>query len=234
MNKNLTMRDLPDWEKPYEKCLRKGPEALSDAELISVIIRTGSAGEKSTDLAARILQAGPDGLLNLIHLDAAAFMQIRGIGQVKALQLKCAGELSRRIASASRHIGPSFLGPQEVAAFYMERLRHETKEQVMLSMYDRKNMFLGDELITVGSSNASLVPPGEVFKAALKKGAEFIILLHNHPSGNPEPSREDMIVTQRIRECGELLEIPLMDHIIIGDNCYFSFQERGYIKRKGE
>ncbi len=228
MNKTLTMKELPDQEKPYEKCLLMGPAALSDAELLSVIIRTGSAGEKSIDLAARVLNAGPDGLLNLIHLSAEDLMQIHGIGRVKAVQLKCAGELSRRIASASRHVNPSFSGPDEIASYYMERLRHESREVLMLTMYDRKNMLLGDEVISVGTSNASLISPGEIYKTALKKQAEFIILLHNHPSGNPEPSREDIDVTSRIMKCGELLGIPLMDHIVIGDNCFYSFRGHGF------
>ncbi|MCD7981572.1 MAG: DNA repair protein RadC [Clostridiales bacterium] len=230
MEKNLTMKELPDPEKPYEKCMRQGPAALSDAELISVIIRTGSRGEKSTDLAARVLSAGPDGLLNLIHLDTEDFMRIHGIGRVKAIQLKCAGELSRRISAATRHREPLFSGPDEIAAFYMERLRHEGKEILMLALFDRKNMLLGDEVVSIGTSNASLISPGEIYRTALQKKAEFIILLHNHPSGSPEPSREDISVTSRIRECGDLLEIPLMDHIIIGDNCYFSFREHGLLE----
>ncbi len=233
MKKTLTMKELPDLEKPYEKCLLKGPEALSDAELISVIIRTGSKGEKSTDLASRILQAGDDGLLNLIHLDVSDFMKIRGIGQVKALQLKCIGELSRRIAGATRHVNPIFTGPDEVASWYMERMRHEAREMLMLVMFDRKSMFLGDCVISVGTSNASLISPGEVYKTALKKSAEYIILLHNHPSGRPDPSMEDRRVTSRIFQCGKLLDIPLMDHIIIGDNCFFSFREHGLLE-KGE
>ncbi len=227
MKQTLAMKELPDLEKPYEKCFLQGAASLSDAELISAIIRTGAAGEKSIDLAARVLNAGPDGLLNLIRLPIGELMRIRGIGRVKAAQLKCVGELSRRIASTSRHINPFFNGPDEIAAYYMERLRHETWERLMLAMFDRKNMFLGDEVISVGTSNASLISPGEVYKTALQNRAEFIVLLHNHPSGNPEPSREDLQVTSRIRRCGELLDIPLMDHIIIGDNCFFSFREEG-------
>ncbi len=228
MKNTLTMKELPDRERPYEKCLEFGPAALSDAELISVMLRTGSSGEKSTDLAVRVLNAGPDGLLNIIRLSPEELMQIRGIGSVKAVQLKCAGELSRRIAACARHIGPVFNGPDDIAAFYMERLRHETREILMLVLFDRKNMVIADEVISVGTSNASLVSPAEVFRSALHKKAEFIVLLHNHPSGDPRPSREDIRVTHRIRECGELLEIPLMDHIIIGDNRYYSFSRERF------
>ncbi len=234
MKNTLTMKDLPDPERPYEKCLMLGAAALSDAELISVILRTGTAGEKSTDLAARVLQAGPDGLLNLIRLTPKELMQIRGIGQVKAVQLKCVGELSRRIAASTRHVGPLFSGPDEIASFYMERLRHETREILILVMFDRKNMFLGEEVLSVGTSNSALISPAEVFRSALRQKAEFIVLLHNHPSGDPNPSREDVNVTHRIRECGQLLEIPLMDHIIIGDNRYYSFCRKEFQKNKGE
>ncbi len=225
----LTMKELPDPERPYEKCLRSGPAALSDAELVSVILRTGTTGEKSTDLAARVLNAGPDGLLNLIRMEPEELMRIRGIGEVKAVQLKCVGELSRRIAALSRHIGPVFSGPDEIASYYMERMRHEPRETLILVMFDRKNMFLGEEVLSVGTSNSSLISPAEIFRSALRGKAEFIVLLHNHPSGDPNPSREDINVTKRIRQCGELLEIPLMDHIIIGDNRFFSFCRSEYL-----
>lgn len=234
MQKNLTMKELPDFERPYEKCMLRGPAALSDAELISVIIRTGSKGEKSTDLADRVLNAGPDGLLNLIHMDMESLTQIRGIGPVKAVQLKCAGELSRRIATCSRHLDPVLSDSAEIAAYYMERMRHEAKEILMLAMFDRKNMLLSDEIVSIGTSNASVISPGEIFKLALQKRAEYIVLLHNHPSGNPEPSNEDIRVTFRIKKCGDLLGILLMDHIIIGDNCYFSFREQDILTRKEE
>lgn len=226
MKNHLTMKELPSQDRPYEKCMQYGPGVLSDSELISVIIRTGTSGEKSTDLAGRILSAGPDGLLNLIRMSLEDLMKIHGVGRVKAVQLKCAGELAKRIASCRRAADCVMGNPKDIAMFYMERMRHEEKENLILAMFDRKNMLLGDELISLGTSNASLITPQEVFKTALKNKAEYIVLLHNHPSGIPEPSGEDIRVTARIRECGELIGIPLMDHIIIGDNCYFSFREQ--------
>lgn len=232
--KSLTMKELPGPERPYEKCLNCGAAALSDAELISVIIRTGSVGEKSTDLAQRILKAGPDGVLNLIYMSLEELQQIRGIGSVKAVQLKCAGELARRIAGATRRVAPSMSDPESIADYYMERMRHEPREVLLLAMFDRKNMLLGDEVMSMGSSNASLVSPADIYRSALSRKAEYIILLHNHPSGNPQPSGEDRLVTARVRECGEFLGIPLMDHIIIGDNCYFSFCEQGLLAQKGK
>ncbi|MCD8300910.1 MAG: DNA repair protein RadC [Clostridiales bacterium] len=234
MQKTLTMKELPESERPYEKCRLYGPGALTDAELIAVILRSGSQGERSTDLADRILNAAPDGLLNLIRLNPEELMSIRGIGSVKAVQLKCMGELSRRISGMARPLSRIYSGPEDIAGHYMEQLRHESREILMMLMFDRKNMFLGDEKISIGTSNSSLISPAEVFRTALAKRAEFIVLLHNHPSGDPSPSKADRDVTRRIEECGKMLEIPLMDHIIIGDKCYYSFCQAGFLKNKGE
>ncbi len=234
MTKTLTMKELPEQDRPDEKCRQYGPAALTDTELLAVVLRSGASGERSTDLAGRVLSAAPDGLLNLIRLSTEDLMSIRGIGEVKAVQLKCVGELSRRIAASTRHVGPVFSGPAEIADFYMERLRHESREVLMLVMFDRKNMFLADEVVSVGTSNSSLISPSEVFREALKKKAEFIVLLHNHPSGDPSPSREDWDVTRRIMECGQMLEIPLMDHIIIGDKRFYSFCQAGLLGTRGE
>lgn len=229
MQKHMTVKQLPDCERPYEKCMSKGAKALSDAELISVIIRVGSPGERSIDLANRILNAGPDGLLNLMYLDADKLMEIKGIGQVKAVQLKCVAELARRISMAKRRQEVILQHPSSIAAYYMERLRHEMKETLLLTMFNTRNMLLGDEVLSIGTSNASLIDPPEIFKTALKYQANYIVLLHNHPSGNPNPSKEDVEVTMRLQECGKLLGIFLMDHIIIGDNRYFSFHEENII-----
>lgn len=233
MQKSMTIKELPDYERPYEKCVAKGASALSDAELISVIIRTGIQGEKSVDLANRVLNAGPDGLLNLIYLGMDDLTKIRGIGTVKAVQLKCAGELAKRISMASRHEEVLLEDPSTIASYYMERLRHEPKEMLLLTMYDSKNMLIGEEVLSVGTSRTALLSPGEIYKTALSAHAEYIVLLHNHPSGDPEPSRGDIEATMKIKECGKLLDVLLMDHIVIGDNRYFSFREQGVLFEKG-
>ena len=233
MQKNLTIKELPDTERPYEKCLLYGAGSLSDAELISVIIRTGSRGERCVDLAHRILNAGPDGLLNLIRLDTEQLTGIRGIGPVKAVQLKCIGELARRIAVTQRKKQISLQSPESIASYFMEKMRHERKEQLMLAMFDSKGMLLGERLLSVGTSNAALISAKDIYRAALQEQAVYIVILHNHPSGNPEPSREDILITRKIRECGELLDNLLMDHIIIGDNEYFSFCEQDILYEKG-
>ena len=166
MQKNLTIKELPDTERPYEKCLRRMVlGSLSDAELISVIIRTGSRGERCVDLAHRILNAGPDGLLNLIRLDTEQLTGIRGIGPVKAVQLKCIGELARRIAVTQRKKQISLQSPESIASYFMEKMRHERKEQLMLAMFDSKGMLLGERLLSVGTSNAALISAKDIYRA---------------------------------------------------------------------
>lgn len=229
MNHHLTVKELPESEKPYEKCLRYGAEYLSDAELLAVIIRTGTAGKKSIELAQEILNCKERSLLNLYHMSLKDFMEIPGIGTVKAIQLKCLAEITRRLTKATRIHEVSLSSASSVASYYMEEMRHEDREKLMLCMFDSKCVLLGDEVISIGTVNASLVSPREVFKQALMHQAVYIILLHNHPSGVPLPSTQDKLVTRRIQECGEMLGIQLSDHIIIGDNQYFSFKEENLL-----
>ncbi|MCU6761220.1 DNA repair protein RadC [uncultured Roseburia sp.] len=226
MQKNISMKELPDSEKPYERCLKDGAESLTDAELIAVVIRTGSRQEKAVALAQRILKVSPGGILNLEYLTAKNLQNIHGIGKVKAVQLKCVAEISKRIAATRRAESVIMQDASTIAAYYMERLRHKEQEHLILAMYDSKCMFLKDIVLSVGTCNASLISPREIFVKALTYQAVYVVLVHNHPSGNPEASREDYAVTNRIKECGKLLGVPLLDHIIIGDNRYFSFQEQ--------
>lgn len=229
MQKNLTMKELPNGDRPYEKCLSKGVSSLTDAELLSVIIRTGVQGEKSTNLAERILSINQNGLLNLISLDISDLMKIKGIGKVKAVQLKCAGELARRISQQSKVVADSFQTPEAIADYYMELLRHEEKEMLLVSMYDIRNRSLGAETISIGTSNQTLLSSTEIFRTALKHNASYIVLIHNHPSGIPTPSEYDFHVTEMIAKNGRMLGIPLLDHIIIGDRQYYSFCEQGQL-----
>lgn len=230
MQKHLTVKEYPDSEKPYEKCQHYGPQCLSDAELLAVIFRTGTRGKTSIELARQILADENRSLLNLYTYDYKRMMQIPGIGKVKAVQLKCIAEISRRIAGTVRLRGMTLSDPSSVADYYMERLRHEEKEQAVVCMFDSKCHFLGDSILSIGTANASLISPRDIFIQALRAQAISIILLHNHPSGNPKPSREDEHITRRIAECGRLLQIQLADHIIIGDNNYYSFREKGLLE----
>lgn len=229
MQKNRNMKDLPESEKPYEKCLKQGAASLSDAELIAVVIRTGSQNEQAVDLAKEILLLPPGGILNLEYLSVSQLQKLYGIGSVKAVQLKCVAEISRRMAMANRRDRICMNDAESIAAYYMEMMRHEAKEHLLLSMYDSNSKLLGDEMISVGTCNSSLISPREIYLQALSHQAVYVVLLHNHPSGDPRPSEEDILVTERIKKCGELLDIPLMDHIIVGDNCYYSFHEQGIL-----
>lgn len=229
MNTHITMKEMPESEKPYEKCLTYGAQELSDAELLAVILRTGTRKYTSLQTAQRLLYGGEGNLLNLVNMTLEEMQNIPGIGQVKAAQMKCVAELAMRIARTKRAVRISLNQPESVAGYYMETLRHESKEKLLLAMFDAKSSLLGDEIISVGTVKHSLVSPREVFLKALQYKAVHIVLLHNHPSGDPTPSEADKMVTKRIAACGEMMDIALADHIIIGDNNYISFREKGLL-----
>ncbi|MCI5872273.1 MAG: DNA repair protein RadC [Clostridiales bacterium] len=220
-----SMKELPDSEKPYEKFLESGAEALSDAELLAVIIRSGTQGKKSIEVAQDFLAQGSRNLLNLYEISFDEMKSIHGIGQVKAIQLKCVAELSKRIAKTRYQDKLSMNHPQTIADYYMERMRHEKQERLLALFFDNRCRLLSDVTMSIGSITTTFVSPREIFLAALRCNAVQIILLHNHPSGNTEPSADDDTVTKRIEECGVLLGIPLIDHIILGDQSYYSYRE---------
>lgn len=229
--KHLTIKDLPNLERPDEKLEKYGPRLLTDAELLAVIIRTGTKEVQSVELAAQILRKseGNPGLLSLKMLELPDLMTIKGVGRVKALQILAVGELSRRIAKTSMDKGESFTDPELIARYYMEDMRYLQKEEIMLVMLNTKSQIIKDEVISRGTVNASILSPREVFMQALRYNAVYIVLLHNHPSGDPTPSKEDLLMTARIAEAGKLIGILLMDHLIIGDNKYISLKERGFL-----
>lgn len=229
MNQHLTIKELPDSEKPYEKFLKYGPERLSDAELLAVIIKSGTNGLKSVEVAQNFLNQKNRNLMNLFDVSYEEMLHMKGIGKVKAIQLKCIAELSNRI-TATRYVQQIALQDAgSIAAYFMEKLRHETQEHLVVCMFDSKCRLLAEEVVSKGSVNSSIVPPREIFLLALQKRAVHIVLLHNHPSGVSAPSKEDDEVTRRISECGQMIGIPLSDHIIIGDHNYYSYRESGLL-----
>ena len=221
------IKDLPAALRPYERCEQEGPEALSDAELLAVILRSGSREKSSVMLAEEILalNGSENGLLNLMQYSCADFQSLKGVGRVKGLQLLCIGELSRRIwrQTAARRLQVS--NPASVADFYMEDLRHLDYECIYLMLLDARDQLRKSLRISQGSMLSSSVSSREVFKAAIAHQACGLILVHNHPSGDPTPSADDVMFTQKIRIAAAELGIMLRDHVIIGDNCYFSFVE---------
>lgn len=219
---------------PYEKFEKFGSEALTDIELLAIIIRTGTKNMNALELAGKILGLSSNsgqfhGLLSLLHLSLEELMSIKGIGKVKAIRLKCVTELSKRITMETFKTGIRFDSPKSIAAYYMEQLRHKETEHVLLVMCDGKNRFLKDCILSSGTVNMSLLSPREIFLTAIKNHAVNILLVHNHPSGDPTPSKDDISITQRIHEAALIMNIPLVDHIIIGDNNYISFKELRYL-----
>lgn len=220
------IKDMPLENRPDERLEQLGAEALSDSELLAIIIRTGFQGNNSVCLAQNILNcAGNKGLTGLCQVSIEELKRVRGVGFVKAVQIKAVAELTRRIAKRTAKDRMVMDSPETVAEYFMEDLRHKDKECFMLLSLDGKGALLSESVISMGTVNSSLASPREVFIEALKQRAVSIILLHNHPSGDPTPSQNDILVTQKMKSAGELLGITLVDHIIIGDNSYVSLNE---------
>lgn len=226
MVEKWVIADMPPEMRPREKLEALGPERLSDGELLAILLRTGSKKESAISLADRIL-AQPKGVCFLAEASIEDFAKIHGIGLAKACQIKAAVELGRRVALKSKGIKPAIKTPEDVAELLMEQMRHLDREHFVVLLLDTKNQFLHQETISVGSLNASIVHPRELFKHAIIKSAAAVILVHNHPSGDPTPSTEDLLITKRLAEVGELMGITVLDHIIIGDQKYYSLKRQG-------
>lgn len=231
-NHKIIMKEISETERPYEKSYKYGVEILSDAELLAVILRTGSRQANALSTAYRILDAHPihKGIVGLNYLTTEELEDISGVGKVKAIQMKCLAEISKRMAKASLKPFISFESPQSIADYFMENTRYLEKEYVYILMFDSKHKLLKDVRLSEGTVNSSLLSPREVFTTALKFDAVYIVLVHNHPSGDPSPSRQDIEITDRVSSAGRMIGIELSDHIILGNNCYVSLAERGIIR----
>lgn len=211
--------------------MKHGAASLTDAELLAIIIRTGTRNASALSIAKQLLDRFEQNrqLNSLHHITMQELMEIDGIGEVKAVKIKCIAELSTRMAKQHAAQTLDFRTPSSIADYYMEQLRHEEVEKVLLLLLDTKLHLMEEYLLSKGTVNASLLSTREVFRHALRAGACKIVLLHNHPSGNCNPSMEDLSITKKIIEAGKLMEIPLLDHLIVGDGCYLSLKEHGYI-----
>ena len=227
MSSHVNIKELPESERPYEKFLKRGAGSLSDAELLAIIIKSGTKERNSLDIARTLLSGGHGNLLNLYEFSYEEFLKIPGVGKVKAIQLKAIAELSRRIAQTNSGYHISMKDPSSIADYYMEQMRHLKKEFLICAFFDAKCNFIGDARISVGSTSYAYVSPKDILRKALERNATQLVLLHNHPSGDPTPSADDIRITRRLRECAQILDLVLSDHIIIGDNRYFSFLENG-------
>jgi DNA repair protein RadC len=221
-----------NFDLPYEKFLQLGPESLTERELLAIILRTGTREKSALELAGEVLSLARyprEGLLGLYDVTLEELLQIKGIGMVKAVKLKCLTELSMRISRASASEGLVFNSPDLVAQYFMESLRHRNTECVILVSLDMKGRKIGEKKLSDGSVRMSLISPREIFLEALQARAVNILLVHNHPSGDPTPSKCDRELTQHVKELGIMMDILLLDHIIIGDNRYTSFRQLGYL-----
>ncbi|MDW7740018.1 MAG: DNA repair protein RadC [Bacillota bacterium] len=227
-NDSIMIKDLPFEERPREKLKQFGSGALSNAELLAILLRVGNRQESAVQLATRIL-AQSGGLRSLPDLTLEDLQQNKGIGPDKAVMIKAALELGCRLATTPRESSGSITNPRQAADLFMEELRYKKKEYFKILLLNTKNHVLSREEISVGSLSASIVHPREIFNIPLRKSASSVILIHNHPSGDPSPSREDLEVTRRLVDAGNILGINVRDHIIIGDGCFFSFREKGLL-----
>ncbi|MFW5649452.1 MAG: RadC family protein [Candidatus Alkaliphilus sp. MAG34] len=220
---------MPVSERPREKMLTHGCQSLSNAELLAIILSTGTRERTAIDLARGILNMSSEGLRTLTDCTIEELMQIRGVGLAKASQVIAAVELGKRIALTTNVDNYKIQGPEDVGNLLMEEMRYLNKEMFNIILLNTKNNVISIENISVGSLNASIVHPREVFNIAIRRSSSAIILAHNHPSGDPKPSTEDINITKRLIEAGSIIGINVLDHIIIGDGVYFSMKEKEII-----
>jgi len=220
----MSIKNWPKEERPRERLRDRGPEALSDAELLAILLVTGASNRGLTALdCSRMLLQEHSNLRNLTRVSCAELCRIPGVGPVKASRIQAALEIGRRAVSQKRRLGTVFQISQDVFESYSVRLRDAKQETFKVILLDSKNRYLREETVALGSLNQSIVHPREVFRPAIRGAAASVILVHNHPSGDPSPSDEDVRVTERLVEAGKLLGIRVLDHIIVGEGRYFSF-----------
>lgn len=224
----LTLKELPEDERPREKILKYGTSVLSNAELLAIIIRTGSKDKTAIDLS-RYLLTYFGGIKELSDCSLEQLRDLKGIGLAKACEIKAVFEIARRISLPSSQQKYYIKSPSDCAYLLMETMRYLKKEHFKIVLLTTKNQVISVEEISVGSLNSSIVHPREVFNSAIKKNSAAIILTHNHPSGDPTPSKEDINITNRLIEGGKILGIDVLDHIIIGDGRYISLKEENLI-----
>ena len=226
--KRTSIKEWPADERPREKLLKLGSGALADAELLAILIRTGVGKSSAVDLAKGILQEGKS-LYGIASRSATELMRMKGIGNAKAVELLAAFEIGRRVEACKHEEKLIVKSPDDVARFMIPKLRHLSNEEFYVLVLDAHNGLREEIRLTSGTLNASLVHPREVFKVAIDHRAAAVIVVHNHPSGNLEPSREDIEITRQLADAGKIIGIPLHDHVIVAGGGFTSLAERGLI-----
>jgi len=229
MKEKYTIMEIPKDERPREKLIKYGSKSLSNSELIGILLRVGSKKDTAITLGQKLLRENEKGLLNLVNATPESLNKYHGISNAKAATLLAAVELGKRISTTKAEDTFKITSPQDVSALVMEDMRYYKKEYFKIILLDTKNKVIDIITISIGSLNSSIVHPREVFLEAVKKSSASIVLLHNHPSGEVQPSREDINITQRLIKAGEIMGIKVLDHIIIGDGKYLSFKEENII-----
>ena len=224
----MRLEAYPNYLKPYEKFKQYGVDYLSDTELMAILLRTGTKSANVLELASTLI-GETNHLLHLYEHTYESLQAIHGIGEIKAIQILTLLELSRRIAATSYDVSEPLTSPGAIAGRFMESMRHQKKERLLAIYLDAKCRVMSHEMVSEGSLTASIVHPREVYKGAINKSAHSIVVMHNHPSGDPTPSKEDIAITKRLYEAGEVLGIRLLDHIVIGDTVFVSLKEEGYL-----
>ena len=219
----IMVRDLPIDERPREKLMAAGAACLSNVELLAILLRTGTRENSVLRVAEQVLARYKDvGITAMMSMSVAELSSVQGVGAVKAATILAAVELGRRLSQKAAEKVEIVHGPEDVAHYAMPRFRFEQKEHFAVMLLNTKNHILG-------LTDVSIVHPREVFQTALRYAAAAMILIHNHPSGDPSPSREDINVTQRLVKAGKIMDIPVLDHIILGDNRFVSIKEKGLL-----
>jgi DNA repair protein RadC len=224
-----TIPALPPAERPRERLWSLGPPALTTVELLAILLGTGTGGRTALDLAAGLLEVGAGSLRRVAMRPRAELLQIEGIGPGKGARLLAAFEVGARLAGEDRPAAPRIREPEDVARLFQPRLRDLQVEEFHLLALDSQSQVLRQVLVTRGLLNSSLVHPREVFRAAIAEAAAGIIVVHNHPSGDPTPSAEDRTVTRQLAEAGRLLDLPLYDHVVIAGDRFVSFAAAGLL-----
>ncbi len=224
---HTTIKEWPEGERPREKLAALGAAALTEAELIAILLRTGVKGATAVDVARELLSKSRS-LRGLARCSVSDFVEL-GLGRVRAATLVAVFEVARRLPSSDGERSPVFRSPAEVAERYLPRLRDLKHEEFWVLLLDSANRLMNEVKVTSGTLNSSLVHPRECFNEAMKQKAASVIFLHNHPSGNPEPSQEDIAITRQLTEAGKILGIPVHDHLVLGNSGYTSFAERGLL-----
>jgi DNA repair protein RadC len=223
---NYTVKEMPESERPRERLLDYGPGALSTGELLAIILRSGTREENVLQLAQRLL-ANYQGLAGLARASAAGLMEEKGLGPAKVTQIKAALELGQRMLLESPEERSQIRSPGDAANLVLTEMGLLEQEHLRVMLLDTKNRVLSTETVYKGSLNTSLIRVAELFRPAIRANCASLIVLHNHPSGDPTPSPEDVAVTRQIVKAGQLLDIEVLDHLIIGFQRYVSLKERG-------